>query len=268
MISSQALRAFNNALLDLYAPGLDLDNYAERGFRFLTRLVSVELSVYGLRDVNRDRGNVTFRMDRPLPGIEEVVEPFGRLAPKYDWFCGTPELNAGKPCYRSDFYSDRQYRNLDIHTEVFRRWDHENFMTMCVASVESLSFFFGFSREKGDFSRKERALLELAQPHLIAARRLAASLSAVKPWSLSPEMFSAGGFTLRESEVLYWLTEGKSNRDRYDSSHQPRNGKRLPDVHLQQNGRRQSAGGHASRGGLGPEIPRAAKLPFGRPSSL
>jgi len=211
MISSRALQNFNLALLDLYAPGLDLDNYAERGFRFLTRLVSVELSVHGMRDVNRKDAQIIIQFDRTLPNVESAIEPFGQLAPKYPWFCGDPTVNGGKPYYRTDFYSDRQYRSLDIHSEVFQRWGHENFMTMYIHSAPHRVYFFGFSRDRKDFSGKERKLLEWAQPHLMSARQLAVALSAVKPWTLSPEMFSGGGFTPREGEVLYWLTEGKSN---------------------------------------------------------
>lgn len=211
MIPGSDLFLFNTALLGLYAPGLDIGNYPGRGFEFLARIVSIELVVHGAHTIENGRRQAAFCLDRELPEMADAALAFHNLAMKYPMFHANPSINGGKPYCRSDFFSDRQYLSLDIHSEVFRRWGHENFSTMCVHVTPGQILVFACSRGKGGFTDKERTMLELAQPHLGMAYQMAVSLSQLKPGRLSPELFSNHGFTPRESEVLYWLTEGKSN---------------------------------------------------------
>lgn len=211
MIPGHDLWLLNQALLDLYAPGLDLRNYPLRGFKFLSRVVSIELVSHIAHTIENGQRHAAFCLDRQLPEIEDATAAFYSLAKKYPMFHANPATNGGKPYCRSDFFSDRQYRSLDIHSEVFRRWGFENFVTMCVHVTPNRIMVFAPSRGRGHFTDKERALLELAQAHLGTAYQMAVALSELSPGQLSPELFSNCGFTPRESEVLYWLTEGKSN---------------------------------------------------------
>jgi ATP/maltotriose-dependent transcriptional regulator MalT len=72
-----------------------------------------------------------------------------------------------------------------------------------------------FDRGRHDFSERDRAVVDVLQPHLLQleenarARRLAAALAR------SPETrgVSLGGLTRREQEILALVAEGKSNAE-------------------------------------------------------
>ncbi len=78
-------------------------------------------------------------------------------------------------------------------------------MVLPIRAQSGKSIFFSLSRSGKDFSATERRLTELAQSHLALA------LSAGKSRPLTPDLLASAGFTPRESEVLCWLAEGKSN---------------------------------------------------------
>ena len=200
---------FEKALIDLYAPGLTLVNYADRSLKFFARLFESDLSALIVRDVVRE--DIQMAIDKPVPGLERTGAIFAKLAPKYPWFRADPSIHEGRIHSRSDFCSDRQFRNLDIHSEVFRNWGYRHFLSMYVHSEQSRVVFFGFNRAGSDFTPRERELAALARPHLGGARHLARALSAEKTRALTPELLTRMHFTSRESDVLYWLTEGKSN---------------------------------------------------------
>ncbi len=62
-------------------------------------------------------------------------------------------------------------------------------------------------------------MLALAQSHLTDARRLAMAHTANEGIPATPGAFVRVGFTSRESEVLYWLVQGKANHEIADELH-------------------------------------------------
>ena len=59
------------------------------------------------------------------------------------------------------------------------------------------------------FDDSEKELLGVLQAHLANGRALAQNVSAAKERPLCPELFSRLGFTPRESDVLFWLTQAR-----------------------------------------------------------
>jgi DNA-binding CsgD family transcriptional regulator len=209
MIPQRDLVKFEKALIGLYSPGLSLDNYAGRSFEFVNSLFESDLSGLMVRDTARASLQIT--IDQVIPDFQKVGEAFSKLGPKYPWFLADPSIHNGRPHSRSDFCSDRQFRNLDIHSEVFRFLGYRHFLSMYLHSEQDKVVFFGFNRGGSDFSPRERELVSLARAHLSSARHLAVALSAGKEMPLTLQLLARMNFTPRESEVLYWLVEGKSN---------------------------------------------------------
>ncbi len=77
------------------------------------------------------------------------------------------------------------------------------------------TIFIGLERSgTTEYSERDRVLLGLAQTHWANARKLAnARATARGVERLDPRDFGRAGFSPRESEVLVWLTEGKTNAE-------------------------------------------------------
>lgn len=204
-------KALNQALLDFYAPGLDTNSFVERAFALTSRLIPFDLNSHGVIDAKT--GVLTANFDRSLPGLGDAFEAFGRLMGNHAPFRFDPKVNDGKPFSARDFYSQREFNDLDIAQEVYKPMRFVDHCFMHVPSVDGSTVFVGFMRDGRAFDASEKEVLAAVQPHLANGRVLARALSAAKEVPLEARVFSRAGFTPRECDVLYWLTQGKSNAD-------------------------------------------------------
>lgn len=210
-ISGKDLHCLQQACLALFTPGLSRENYHARSFAFLSALVPHESTALGA--MNAQKQMLHLRFDREHPDHSRTLPFFASRMMKYELFWWDPRTNGGKPFSRSDFYSERDFRELDIYQDTYRPLGLSNHLALHVplAAREPI-VFFGLERSGPcDFSTRDRALLELAQPHLANAWSLAAEIGELEDPELSPEIFSSAGFTPRQAVVLYWLAMGKTN---------------------------------------------------------
>lgn len=77
----------------------------------------------------------------------------------------------------SDFLSRRRFRRLGLYNEFFRPLGVEHQIALNLATTRPLVVGFGLGRKAPDFSERERALLDLARPHLVEAYRNADALT-------------------------------------------------------------------------------------------
>jgi DNA-binding CsgD family transcriptional regulator len=75
--------------------------------------------------------------------------------------------------------------------------------------------WFGIERAGGaGFNARDRTMLSLGRQHLANARQLAHARSQLRDSiNLDPASFTSAGFTPRESDVIHWLIEGKTNAE-------------------------------------------------------
>ena len=210
-IPDRELIRCNAAAAELFSPGLSAANYVTRAFRFISRLVSNDLTAYGTLDRGTKAVSANFS-DHP-PGLPSAFEAFGSLMHKYEPFRFDPAVNGGAPYSVPDFYTRREFHDLDIYQEVHGPMGFADHCFVLVPTPDAAPVFVGLFRAGGDFRRGEKELLALAQPHLANARQLALALSAVQHLPLEPEVFAHLGFTTRESEVISWLTYAKTNAE-------------------------------------------------------
>lgn len=212
MLTDKHISQFNEACLELYRPVLGTGNFAERSYRFLEKLVPAEFIAFGAVDLETQQLDIGF--NNPVSEFPKAMDAFGALMGKYDLFKWDPGVNGGKPFVRSDFFSRRQFRDLDIYAEVYQRLGIDDHCAVLIPGTEGEVAFFGIERYKGpDFSPEERQLLQFAQSHLSNARELAKANSSLGHKGASPQPLADHGLTNREAEVLAWLAEGKSNEE-------------------------------------------------------
>ena len=115
---NMSISQFNQACLELYQPKLNLNTYASRSFRFLSQLVPAEFIAFGSLQVKKQ--NLSIDLNESVSNFAQVMPRFGELMHQYDLFRWDPTVNAGKPFTTSDFFSARQFKQLDIYEEVFK----------------------------------------------------------------------------------------------------------------------------------------------------
>jgi DNA-binding CsgD family transcriptional regulator len=210
MTRARDISDFSEACVALYRPGLGLESYAERAFAFLARIVPAEFIAFGSLDVRTQRLDIGF--DKPVAAFAQAMEAFGSLMGNYPLFRWDAGVNGGRPFCRSDFFSGRQFRELDIFAEVYAVLGIDNHCAVHVPCGPREVAFFGIERKGGpDFSLEERELLQVAQVHLGNARDLAWTRAEAGSRGASPELLTRAGLAPREADVLALLADGKAN---------------------------------------------------------
>lgn len=115
----------------------------------------------------------------------------------------------------SDFISVAELRQTEFYRRCLRRTGMVRCLALPIQVDESTVAGLVFNRRDGDFTSRHCALLDAFAPHF----RLAWQRHA-DPWAEHPvaapsarERLRQFGLTPREADVLYWMTEGKQNRE-------------------------------------------------------
>ncbi|MBI4680141.1 MAG: hypothetical protein HY753_02725 [Nitrospirae bacterium] len=127
----------------------------------------------------------------------------------------------------SDMLTQSQFHNSALYNEYYKKLDTEYQMVMPLLYDRNLLSGFAFNRDMRDFTQEERLILNFLAPHVIQAHKNAAVFSKIrddktgvgkmlldgKAKDLSPETMRAMGITLREAEILHWISQGKTNAE-------------------------------------------------------
>lgn len=207
-LSSGDWTALDGTLVDLFAAGLSSDNYVARSLAAVSALVSGEFATYSRARTGREASfEIVFSTTDQLPLAP--LQAFMGLKDNYAlWH---PDFTGG-PAMRSDFFSERQFRDLPLYTEAYRPFGLDNHLCIPVVGEGGAAIHCSVQRLGGaDFSERDRAVIAKLQPHLASARALARE----RPGSgaMTPEIFLRLGLTPREAEVFHWLVEGKRNAE-------------------------------------------------------
>lgn len=209
-LTTSELAAYGEACKVLYAPGLTLETYAPRCFDFIARIVGREFLAFGALDLASMKLDIGF--DTPVPEFPRAMAAFGQMMMQYPLYRWDPTVNDGKPFYRSDFFTAREFRQLDIYHDCMRLLPSDNHCAIHVPAGPDEIAFFGIERWRGpDFSSRDRTIIELAQQHLANARQLAKLRADEEIASVDPALITQAGLTPREADVLAWVAEGKTN---------------------------------------------------------
>lgn len=212
-ITQSDLERLSSAALNLYTPDLNLNNWMERGFEFLSSLVSADMVNYG--SLNPRTQALYATTTHFGPDWVKAVTGFGEFLKKYPCFNFDPTVNEGRPFFRSDFMSARKFRDLDIYSECFAILQTMDHAAVHVPSDDGNLIWFAAERGgRTDFDERDRVLLTHGQAHLANSHKLAVARQNIRSeFTLEPAHFCSRGFTPREADVACWLTEGKTNHE-------------------------------------------------------
>lgn len=181
------------------------DAFTEPVVEALARLVPGEIVGYNEREL-RSRRLLAASETPSVAPPQEVIEGVTT-------FCGEYPLSIlrrrseTRALKISDFASARQLHRLDYYNHALRPLGIEHQMRLWLSAPPGVARFFYVSRRRadGDFAERDRDVLELVRPFLVALReRFDAHVA---------DDASADGLTEREAEILAWVARGKTNRE-------------------------------------------------------
>ena len=131
------------------------------------------------------------------------------------WMPVHPFANAPRPVggagalTLADFYTARQLRETPLYREMYRPVEIGRLMSSSFGAGDLL-VTMSLARPPGstDFSERDRTMLSILRPHFERARRNAMAFERVASTACR-----AATFTSRETQVAYWLSQGKTNQE-------------------------------------------------------
>jgi len=193
------------ALIHLAYSAKSLEPFAEPVVEALARLVPGEIVGYNERELLSHR-LLTARETPFVDSPREVVDAVSTFCGEYPLsmlrrHCETRALKI------SDFVSPRELRRVDYYDQALRPLGIEHQMRLWLSAPPGVARYFYVSRRRadGDFTERDRDLLELLRPFLVALReRFDAHVA---------DEANGNGLTDREAEILAWVARGKTNQE-------------------------------------------------------
>ena len=177
----------------------------------LSRIVRADVTVFQVLD--REAGRIMTHMSPPAPFTAEEIGYYATHSeehPLADYY-----TRKGDPLARriSDVLDEAAWRGTRLYQTCLQRLALVYTVVLPVNIDASVVVAVSFSRRAPDFTATECELLNAFAPHLRLAWQ-----SHENPWADRRELQSRDrlrglGLSPRESEVLFWMTEGKLNRE-------------------------------------------------------
>jgi DNA-binding CsgD family transcriptional regulator len=165
----------------------DLDGLVQFVLASLPELIPCDNAVYNEANVPRRR--VVWReapeISPALPGARGIFEQHMSEHP----LIACPDWD-GRAVRMSDFLTRPRFHDLGLYQEFFRRLGLEHQLSIRLPAAPSLMVVVNVNRSRGDFSHRDRVLMELLRPHLVQAYRTAEAMSELR-----------GGLTLLDRDV-------------------------------------------------------------------
>jgi DNA-binding CsgD family transcriptional regulator len=115
----------------------------------------------------------------------------------------------------SDVVNLARYRRTGFYRHCLRRLGINHTLALPIAVDEHTVAALAFDRRRTAFTKRHCALLDAFAPHFLLAWRRHENpwreSSAARP--TARQKLLALGLTPREADVLFWMTEGKQNRE-------------------------------------------------------
>lgn len=179
----------------------------------MIRLIPADVVTFQVLD--RGTGRILTRMAPADPYTPEEVGYYVANSEKHPlvaYFARTGEVRARRI---SDLLDEASWLESEIYRHCLRRLDLRHNLALPIGIDEAIVAALSFSRSGVDFTAHDCELLDAFGPHFRQAwqRHRNPWENAAAAERAARERFEALGLSPRESEVLFWMTEGKQNRE-------------------------------------------------------
>jgi DNA-binding CsgD family transcriptional regulator len=191
---------------------LDLDEMCSMLLQALR--VAVPAEWCAINEVPADVPHAISLTDPAVP--EEIHAAFARYATENPLARRFIDTGDGQAIRFSDVITRRELQSLNLYREVYVPLRAEYQIAFTLPSVGPRILGVALSRERRDFTVREKALLNQARPYLIQAYRNAlayTSLAGGAGLRIVASDLRALGLTARQAEVLRHVAMGRSDSD-------------------------------------------------------
>jgi len=164
-LAHRQLRAFSEALLELYAPASGAD-FPAHLFRVIRRFLSCDFVCYAEYVHGQNKKRITDPAT-PEPTNFDVFDRYLDQLPTLNAFFSHRTESAAKI---SDFTTLRQWHRTELYNSVFRP-KKLSYQLMFMAVHEYPQAGIAVNRSTRDFTEDERTMLNLLRPHFVQAYR-------------------------------------------------------------------------------------------------
>jgi DNA-binding CsgD family transcriptional regulator len=176
------------------------DSFPGLALELLSRSIPADFVTYSEWDTSSGTPRLTMIAGRPAPDISlAVAEARRRLCCTYPLSVILRRAER-RPLKVSDFMSLRELRRSPYYDGVLKPLGIVHELRLWLDAPAGTSRFFSFGRSRSDFVERDRAILQLVRPFLVAHRE-------------REERNGCAGLTARELEILRLVAEGNTNRE-------------------------------------------------------
>jgi DNA-binding CsgD family transcriptional regulator len=138
----------------------------------LRALVGCEWASYC--ELDRPAKRLLALVEAPVPDAVDDEDVFWRIVEDHP-LCRAARRRRFDALKLSDFQTRREFHGSELYVEWFRAWGVEYEMEIGIPSPLSHTKTFLFDDARRDFTERDRALLNLLQPHFVQLHRAAAT---------------------------------------------------------------------------------------------
>ena len=166
-LTSRDLRRVNGFLEQAYA-ARDLDGFIAHTLSAVASLVPSDITVYAELDFPRCH----YRMvDLPREATTRHLGTFRTHIHEHPFLKHRRAGSDGSAAKISDFLSDRQFHDLGLYQEGFRKFGMDYEMAVWFPTPPGLDINLALHRTRHDFTERDRLILNALRPHLVQAYR-------------------------------------------------------------------------------------------------
>lgn len=177
----------------------------------MRKLVVADVVVFQVLDRAKER--IQTRMHPPEPFTAEEVAYYtahSEEMPMVAYYARTGDTRARR---MSDVIDKSTWLSSHYYHACLARLGLQHCLALPVAVDASTVVALSFSRRDPDFTARDRELLDAFAPHFRLAWERHENPWAEQRQHDSRRRLQELGLTVREAQVLYWMTEGKQNRE-------------------------------------------------------
>lgn len=156
----------------------DLDSFGCQVVAAMPRLVPADITVYNELDPRGQMLRWVWNPDTDVP-TPDLDRAFDEHMGEHPLIAAETRYRDGRPRKISDFLTRSRFHDLGLYTEFFRHFDVEHQIAIGLSVRPPLVVGIALNRSVGDFSERERLLLDLVRPHLAQGYRNAEAVTAI-----------------------------------------------------------------------------------------